>query len=165
MNISLPKLSTCLSFNNQAEQAARFYTSVFPDSKVGNITYYNSGGYQQHQQIEGTVLTVSFNLSGNEFMGLNGGPVFKFNEAISLVIQCANQTEVDYYWEKLCDGGDEGQCGWLKDRFGVSWQVVPVCLHEMLSCGIPAKAAAVTRTFLEMKKLEIAMLEEAFANN
>src|SRR5690554_1668467 len=122
-----PAIAPCLWFDSQAEEAARFYCSVFPDSKITTITYYPQVGQEVHGRSEGSVLTVEFELNGNPFTALNGGPVFKFNEAVSLQVYCDTQEEIDYYWEKLGEGGDPKaqQCGWLKDRYGLSWQVVP----------------------------------------
>lgn len=134
----MKKIIPCLWFDHQAEEAANFYTSIFKNSKIGNISRYGKEGYEIHKREAGTVLTIDFELEGQRFTGLNGGPVFKFNEAISFVVQCNTQKEVDYYWEKLSEGGDEKaqQCGWLKDKYGVSWQIVPDVLGELV--GDPA---------------------------
>jgi predicted 3-demethylubiquinone-9 3-methyltransferase (glyoxalase superfamily) len=150
------KITPCLWFDNQAEEAARFYTSVFPRSEISNITRYGKEGYEIHGMEAGSVLTVSYTLDGNPFIALNGGPVFKFNEAVSFQVLCKNQEEIDYYWDKLTEGGEEGQCGWLKDRFGVSWQVVPAILPELLNN--PEKSEKVTKAFLQMKKFDIKKL-------
>jgi predicted 3-demethylubiquinone-9 3-methyltransferase (glyoxalase superfamily) len=156
-------ISNCLWFDKQGQQAAEFYVSVFPDSSIGEITYYSNVGQETHGQPAGTVMTVIFNLDGQEFMALNGGPHFKFNEAMSLMIACNNQEEVDYYWNQLtADGGEEGPCGWLKDKFGVSWQVNPVILNEMLRDPDKSKVERVTEAFLKMKKFDIAKLQQAF---
>lgn len=149
----------CLWFDSQAEEAANFYTSVFPDSRIENISRYGKEGYEVHGKEAGSVMTVSFYLNGNPFLALNGGPVFKFNEAISFQVLCKDQSEIDHYWEKLTEGGEEGQCGWLKDRFGVSWQVVPSILSKLLSD--PKKAGRVTSVFLQMKKFDIESLLKA----
>jgi predicted 3-demethylubiquinone-9 3-methyltransferase (glyoxalase superfamily) len=123
----IQRITPCLWFDDQAEEAVKFYTSVFRNSRVGNVTRYGTAGYDQHKRPPGSVMTVDFELDGQAFTALNGGPVFKFNEAISLQVNCETQEEIDYYWDKLSEGGDEEaqQCGWLKDKYGVSWQVVP----------------------------------------
>jgi predicted 3-demethylubiquinone-9 3-methyltransferase (glyoxalase superfamily) len=128
------KITPCLWFDNQAEEAAEFYTSTFPNSKIGNISRYGEAGQEVHGKPAGTVMTVAFELYGQKFTALNGGPIFKFNEAVSLQVDCETQEEVNYYWEKLSEGGDEKaqQCGWLKDKYGLSWQIVPRILAEIL---------------------------------
>ncbi|MGP2436168.1 VOC family protein [Streptomyces sp. JW3] len=154
--------TTCLWFDDQAEEAAHYYVSVFKDSdsRVGEITHYPEGG---HRPV-GTVLTVDFTANGQKFVGLNGGPQFKFTEAISFQITCENQEEVDHYSERLTeDGGELGPCGWVKDRFGVSWQVVPSRLLEMFSGPDRAAAARANKAMESMRKLDIAALERAFA--
>jgi predicted 3-demethylubiquinone-9 3-methyltransferase (glyoxalase superfamily) len=160
----MKKITPCLWFDNQAEEAANFYTSIFKNSKIGNISRYGKEGYEIHKREAGTVLTIDFELEGQRFTGLNGGPVFKFNEAISFVVQCNTQKEVDYYWEKLSEGGDEKaqQCGWLKDKYGVSWQIVPVVLGEMLQDKDPEKSGRVMKSMLQMKKLDIEELKRAY---
>lgn len=159
------RISPCLWFDDQAEAAAAFYTAIFKNSKVGNVSRYGEAGREVHGRPPGSVLTVAFELDGQSFTALNGGPVFKFNEAISLQVNCATQEEVDYYWEKLSAGGDDTaqQCGWLKDRFGVSWQIVPAVLVEMISDPDPAKAGRAMEAMLKMKKLDIAGLKRAYA--
>jgi predicted 3-demethylubiquinone-9 3-methyltransferase (glyoxalase superfamily) len=160
----MQKITPCLWFDNQAEEAANFYTSIFKKSKIGNISRYGKEGYDIHGREAGTVLTIDFEIEGQRFTCLNGGPVFKFNEAISFVVQCKTQKEVDYYWEKLSEGGDEGtqQCGWLKDKYGVSWQIVPVVLGEMLQDKDPEKSGRVMKSMLQMKKLDIEELKRAY---
>lgn len=153
------KITPFLWFNNQAEEAATFYTSVFKNAKVGNITRYGEAGPQP----AGDVMTVSFEIEGMEFTALNGGPEFNFTEAISFAVSCASQEEVDDLWEKLTDGGEEGPCGWLKDRFGVSWQIVPTVLGELLSDPDPAKAQRVAEALYKMKKIDIQTLKQAYA--
>jgi predicted 3-demethylubiquinone-9 3-methyltransferase (glyoxalase superfamily) len=153
------KIIPCLWFDNQAEEAARFYTSVFKNSKIENISRYGKEGYEIHGQKEGTALTVSFQINGNPFTALNGGPLFKFNESVSFQVFCENQEEIDYYWNKLSEGGEEGQCGWLKDKFGLSWQVVPSILTQLMTD--PVKAGRVTLAFLQMKKFDIEKLLKA----
>ncbi|HYN44907.1 MAG TPA: VOC family protein [Candidatus Limnocylindrales bacterium] len=160
----MQKITPCLWFDDQAEEAAKFYTSIFKNSKIGNISRYGKEGYEIHGREAGTVLTVDFELEGQKFTGLNGGPVFKFNEAISFVVNCETQKEVDHYWEKLSEGGDEKaqQCGWLKDRYGVSWQIVPTILGEMLQDKDPVKSERVMKSLLQMKKLDIEKLKRAY---
>ena len=150
------QITPCLWFDNQAEEAANFYTTVFKNSKIEHISYYGKEGFEIHGQPEGTVLTVDFQINGQFFVALNGGPVFKFNEAVSFQVFCENQEEIDYYWDKFVAEGEEGECGWLKDKFGVSWQIVPSILPELLKD--PAKSEKVTAAFLQMKKFEIAKL-------
>ncbi len=160
----MQKITPCLWFDNQAEEAAKFYTSIFKKSKIGNISRYGKEGYEIHGREERTVLTVDFEIEGQSFTGLNGGPVFKFNEAISFVVNCKTQKEVDYYWEKLSEGGDERaqQCGWLKDKYGVSWQIVPDVLGEMLQDKDQNKSERVMKSLLQMKKLDIEELKRAY---
>ena len=155
-------LTTCLWFDTEAEQAATFYTSVFDDSRLGNITRYSKEGRDIHGKEAGSVMSVAFQLAGQSFVALNGGPHFKFDEAVSFQIYCESQDEVDYLWSKLSAGGKEGPCGWLKDRFGLSWQVVPVALLEMLMDPDPRKPARVMKAFLQMKKFDIAALKRAY---
>jgi predicted 3-demethylubiquinone-9 3-methyltransferase (glyoxalase superfamily) len=159
------KIVPCLWFDDQAEEAARFYTSIFPKSKIGNITRYGREGFEIHGRSEGSVMTVEFELDGQTFTALNGGPVFRFNEAISLQVDCETQAEVDRFWEKLSEGGDESaqQCGWLKDRYGLSWQIVPAILRRMLQDPDAAKSGSVMKALLKMKKLDIARLKQAYA--
>jgi predicted 3-demethylubiquinone-9 3-methyltransferase (glyoxalase superfamily) len=153
------KMTVCLWFDNQAEDAARFYTSVFSNSAIDNISYYNKEGHEIHGREKGSVMTVAFTLDGQPFTALNGGPLFKFNESVSFQVFCESQEEIDYYWTKLTEGGEEGQCGWLKDKFGVSWQVIPVVLSQLMSD--PERAERVTKVFMKMKKLDIAKIMEA----
>ncbi len=156
----MSKITPFLWFDADAEDAASFYTSVFPNSRIVTTTHYGAGGPRP----EGMVMTVAFELDGNPFVALNGGPNFSFSEAVSFVINCEDQAEVDDYWEKLSsDGGEEGPCGWLKDRFGLSWQVVPTALPTLLAQPDPEKAARVYAAMMEMKKLDIARLEAAAA--
>lgn len=153
----MQKITPFLWFDNQAEEAMKFYTSVFKNSKVGNVTRYGEAGPGP----AGSVLTASFELEGMEFTALNGGPQFKFTEAISLHIACESQDEVDYYWGKFSDGGQVQQCGWIKDRFGLCWQVVPTILGKLLGDPDRAKANRVMQAMLQMKKLDIAKLQQA----
>jgi predicted 3-demethylubiquinone-9 3-methyltransferase (glyoxalase superfamily) len=154
--------TTCLWFDDQAEEAAHYYVSVFKNSGIGDVTHYTEGAPRP----AGTVMTVDFTANGQKFVALNGGPEFKFNEAISFQILCASQEEIDYYWTKLTEGGGEpGPCGWLKDKYGVSWQVVPGRLLELVSDPDPEKAARATKAMLSMGKLDIAALEKAYAGD
>jgi predicted 3-demethylubiquinone-9 3-methyltransferase (glyoxalase superfamily) len=149
--------TTCLWFDGQAEEAASYYASIFEDSKIGNIGRYTEAGPGE----PGSVLAVEFELNGQKFVGLNGGPEFKFNEAISFQIHCKDQDEVDYYWDKLTEEGEESVCGWLKDKYGVSWQVIPDGLIEMVSDPDPEKAKRATEAMLSMRKLDIATIARA----
>ena len=156
----MSKITTCLWFDGQAEAAASFYASLFPNSKVGKVTRFPEGTPGQ----PGTVMTVEFELDGVQFVGLNGGPEFKFTEAVSFQIDCKDQAEVDRYWNALlADGGEESVCGWLKDRFGLSWQVVPSVLPKLMGDPDRAKANRVTAAMMQMKKLDVAQLEAAAA--
>jgi predicted 3-demethylubiquinone-9 3-methyltransferase (glyoxalase superfamily) len=160
-------ITPCLWFDNEAEEAARFYTSIFKNSKIGHIARYGEAGYEFHQKPPGSVMTIEFELNRQPFTGLNGGPLFKFNEAISFQLLCENQQEVDYYWDKLSEGGDKNaqQCGWLKDKFGLSWQIVPTALIEMLKDKDARKSQAVMTAMLQMRKIDIAKLKEAYDQN
>ncbi|MRG47167.1 VOC family protein [Chitinophaga sp. SYP-B3965] len=162
--LSNQKITSNLWFNKEAEEAVNYYLSIFKDGKIGRKTYYTAEGFEFHGMAEGTVLTMEFILEGQEFVALNGGPHFKFNEAISFIVNCKDQKEVDYYWEKLGEGGDEKaqMCGWLKDKFGVSWQIVPTVLTDMMQDPDATKVAKVTKAVFQMKKLDIAELEKAF---
>ncbi len=152
-------ITPCLWFDNQAEEAAKFYTSVFKNSKIGIVSRYGKEGFEFHHKPEGTAMVVSFTINGQEFTALNGGPQFKFSEAISFQVFCDSQEEIDYYWEKLSEGGKEDQCGWLKDKFGLSWQIIPSILPKLMSD--PKRAGRVTQAFLQMKKFDIKKLEQA----
>ena len=157
-------ITPCLWFDSQAEEAARFYTGIFKNSKIGKISRYTEAGREVHGQPAGKVLTVEFELNGQPFTALNGGLQFKFNEAISFQIMCRDQEEVDYYWNKLGQGGDPNaqQCGWVKDKYGLSWQVVPTVLVELLGDPDREKSGRAMEAMLKMKKLDIAELERAF---
>jgi predicted 3-demethylubiquinone-9 3-methyltransferase (glyoxalase superfamily) len=157
------RISPCLWFDSEAEQAAQFYTGVFKNSRIVTITRYGKAGFETHHQPPGSVMTVLFELEGEEFTALNGGPLFKFSEAISFQVKCETQMEIDYYWEKLSAGGDPKaqQCGWLKDKFGLSWQVIPAMMADLFKDENSAKAARVMEAMLPMKKLDIAQLEKA----
>jgi predicted 3-demethylubiquinone-9 3-methyltransferase (glyoxalase superfamily) len=158
------KLAPCLWFDHQAEEAARYYTGIFKNSKIGRISRYGEVGREIHGRPPGSVMTVEFELEGQKFTALNGGPVFTFNEAVSLQIICETQQEVDYYWDRLTKGGDEKaqQCGWLKDKYGLSWQVVPAVLPELMSDPDQEKSDRVMEALLPMKKLDIDQLKRAF---
>lgn len=157
----MQKIIPCLWFDNNAEEAVKFYTSVFKQSKIGKIVYYGEAGHEIHKRPAGSVLTLEFELNGHTFTALNGGPVFQFNEAISLQVMCDSQEEIDYYWEKLSAGGDKNaqQCGWLKDQFGVSWQIIPQILGELMSDS--TRSERVMEALLQMKKIDITMLKNA----
>jgi predicted 3-demethylubiquinone-9 3-methyltransferase (glyoxalase superfamily) len=156
------KITPCLWFDSQAEEAAKFYVSIFENSEIKEISRYGKAGFEIHQRPEGSVMTISFRLGETDFTALNGGPQFKFSEAISLQIFCDTQDEVDYFWSKLSEGGEEGPCGWLKDKFGLSWQVVPSRLSEMLRDPNSKKVERVTAAFLQMKKFDLAALDRAY---
>lgn len=164
---AVQKIAPCLWFDNQAEEAAKFYVSLFKNSGIGTITRYGKEGFAVHGRPEGSVMTVNFRLEGQEFTALNGGPHFEFTEAISFVVRCETQAEVDWYWDKLGEGGDERarQCGWLKDKYGVSWQIVPVALFELMSGADSRKSGRVMRAMLQMKKLDLAALRRAYEEN
>jgi predicted 3-demethylubiquinone-9 3-methyltransferase (glyoxalase superfamily) len=153
----MQKITPFLWFNDQAEEAMNFYASVFKDSQAGTVNHYGEGAPMP----AGTVMTASFKLLGLEFTALNGGPQYKFTEAVSFVINCDDQAEVDYYWDKLTEGGEEGQCGWLKDRFGLSWQVVPSGLAELLSDPDPGRAQRALTCMLKMTKLDLNAMKAA----
>lgn len=158
----MQRISPFLWFDDKAEEAASFYTSIFKNSKIVNIARYGEAGAEVSGRPKGTVMTVTFQLEGQEFVALNGGPEFKFTEAISFVVNCQTQEEVDEYWEKFSEGGQEVQCGWLKDKFGLSWQIVPTILGEMLNDPDPKKAERVKKAMLQMKKIDIKGLKRAY---
>ena len=160
----MQKITPFLWFDSQAEEAANFYVSVFNNAKVVNIARYGEAGAEVSGRAKGSVMTVTFELEGQEFVALNGGPVFAFNPAISFVVNCATQEEVDALWAKLSAGGDEKaqQCGWLQDKYGLSWQIVPRVLEEMLRDKDPAKSERVMNAMLQMKKIDIAALKQAY---
>jgi predicted 3-demethylubiquinone-9 3-methyltransferase (glyoxalase superfamily) len=159
------RIAPCLWFDNQAEEAARFYTGIFKNSRIVKISRYGKAGQEIHGRQPGSVMTIAFELDGQPFTALNGGPVFKFNEAISLQVNCETQEELDHYWSKLSAGGDEKeqQCGWLKDKFGVSWQIVPSILPELVGDSNQEKADKTMTALLQMKKLDIGALKRAHA--
>jgi predicted 3-demethylubiquinone-9 3-methyltransferase (glyoxalase superfamily) len=155
--MNMQKIKPFLWYNGDAEEAMNLYVSTFKNSKVDNLSYYPEGSSMP----AGTLMMASFVLEGQEFMVLNGGPEFKFTEALSLFVTCENQAEVDWYWSQLSSGGEEGQCGWLKDKFGVSWQIVPTALGELMGVSDPAKAQRVMQAMLQMRKIDVAGLQRA----
>ena len=158
------KINTFLWFDTQAEEAANFYVSLFKNSSVKNVTRYPSEGEEVTGRPPGTVMTVTFVLDGQEFVALNGGPQFKFNEAISLVVNCETQEEVDHFWEKLTEGGAEVECGWLKDKYGLAWQIVPRILPQLLNDPNPEKAKRAMQAMMQMSKIDVQKLKEAVAS-
>jgi predicted 3-demethylubiquinone-9 3-methyltransferase (glyoxalase superfamily) len=160
---NIQKIAPCLWFDDRAQAAAEFYTGIFPNSKIVNISHYGEAGKEIHGKPAGSVLTVVFELDGQTFTALNGGSTFKFNGAISFQVDCQDQAEVDYYWEKLASGGDETaqQCGWLQDRYGVSWQIIPRILVELLNDPDPEKSQKAMTAMLQMKKIDIDELKRA----
>jgi predicted 3-demethylubiquinone-9 3-methyltransferase (glyoxalase superfamily) len=161
---NIQKITPFMWFDKQADEAAKFYVSIFKNSKIGEVTKYGKEGYEFHKMEEGTVMTVNFDIEGQKFVALNGGPMFKFNEAISFQVLCETQEEVDHYWEKLSEGGDvkAQQCGWLKDKYGVSWQIVPTILSKMIKDEDTKKSQRVIKAMLQMHKLDIKTLYEAY---
>ncbi len=153
-----------LWFDTRAEEAARYYTSIFPSSAIGSIMRYGKAGHEIHGMEEGTVMTVAFTLDGQDFLALNGGPVFQFSEAVSFIVNCDTQEEADYYWDKLSAGGDPDaqQCGWLKDKFGVSWQVIPVEFNDLMEKAEGEKAELLMEAMLQMKKLDVNELRKVY---
>ena len=158
------KITPCMWFDNEAEEAARFYTGIFKNSKIAQISRYGEAGREVHGRPAGSVMVVAFELDGQEFTSLNGGPLFKFTEAISFQVNCETQEEVDYYWDNLSEGGDKKaqRCGWLKDQFGLSWQVVPLVLRELVGDPDSAKSQRTMAAMMKMKKIDIATLERAY---
>ena len=163
MSMTAHGITPCLWFDTQAEEAAKFYASVFKDTKIGKISRYGKEGVEVHGKQPGTVMTVAFEIAGQKFLALNGGPHFKFNEAVSFQVHCETQEEIDYFWSRLAEGGEEGPCGWLKDKFGLSWQVIPTALPQMLMDENSDKAQRVMRSMLQMRKIDLAALKRAQA--
>lgn len=163
MEITVPKITPCLWFDTQAEEAAQLYVSIFENSRIVAISRYSEAGFHIHKKPPGSVMTVTFEIAGQTFVALNGGPNFKFNEAISLQIRCETQEEIDYFWNKLTVNGQAGPCGWLKDKYGVSWQVVPATLPQMLMDPDSQKSERVTTALLQMTKFDVAELKRAYA--
>jgi predicted 3-demethylubiquinone-9 3-methyltransferase (glyoxalase superfamily) len=166
MNV-IQKITPCLWFDDQAEEAVGFYTAIFRNSRIVHVARYGEAGREIHGKPAGTVMVVAFELEGQAFTALNGGPMFKFNEAISFQVDCETQGEVDYYWGKLSGGGDEKaqQCGWLKDKYGASWQIVPRALVEMINDPDPVRSQRVMAAMLKMKKIDIATLRRAYSGS
>ena len=158
----MQQITPFLWFNDNAEEAVKFYTSIFKKSKIGKIARYDEAGEKVAGRPAGSVMTIEFEIEGQDFIALNGGPHFKFNEAVSFVVSCKTQTEVDYYWNKLSAGGKEVQCGWLTDKFGLSWQIVPTILGELMSDKDPVKSQRVMEAMLKMVKLDIEDLKQAY---
>jgi len=158
----MQKITPCLWFDSQAEEAAKYYVSIFKNSKIGNITRYGDAGAEVSGRPKGSVMTVTFEIEGQEFMALNGGPHFTFSEAISLMVKCMTQKEIDEMWEKLSRGGEEGPCGWLKDKYGLSWQIVSPEWDEMLQDKDVKKSEKVMKAFLQMTKPDIKTLRQAY---
>ena len=163
MQVTAPTITPCLWFDTQAEDAAKFYASVFKDTKIGKTSRFGKEGFEVHGKKAGTVMTVEFEIGGQKFVALNGGPHFKFNEAVSFQIHCDTQQEIDYFWKKLTEGGEESRCGWLKDKFGLSWQVVPRALPQMLMDENSERAQRVMRSMLQMRKIDLDALKQAQA--
>jgi len=160
----MTKIMSCLWFDDNADEAANFYASIFKGFRRGRTAYYTEAGFENHGRPTGSIMTIEFELLGHSFLAINGGPVFKFNEAHSIVIGCENQEEIDYYWSRLtANGGEEGPCGWLKDRFGLSWQVTPLALGDMLVDPDKIKVARLTDAYMQMKKFDLKALKAAFA--
>ena len=160
--MALQKITPNLWFDDRAEEAAHYYASIFPSSRVGTISHYGEAGAQASGRPKGSVMTVEFELDGQRFLGLNGGPVFKFDEAVSFIVECETQEEIDHYWDNLSAGGEEGPCGWLKDKFGLSWQITPKLIRTALADPDPAKFDRVMAEVLQMKKLDLATLRRAY---
>ncbi len=163
MKMSAKMILPCLWFDTQAEQAANHYASIFMNAKVGRIGRYGNEGKEIHGKDAGAVMTVEFEIEGQKFVALNGGPHFKFDEAVSFQVHCETQAEIDYFWNKLSEGGSEGPCGWLKDKFGLSWQIVPTILGKLMTDKDPARSNRVLQALMQMKKLDIAALKKAYA--
>ena len=163
MELTAKKITPCLWFDTQAEEAAKFYAFVFKNSKLGKVSRYGKEGFEVHGKKAGTVMTVEFELEGQKFLALNGGPHFKFNEAVSFQVHCETQQDIDHFWSELAKEGEEGPCGWLKDKFGLSWQVIPKALPEMLMDGNSETAQRVMRSMLQMRKIDLAALRRAQA--
>jgi predicted 3-demethylubiquinone-9 3-methyltransferase (glyoxalase superfamily) len=162
MPIIAQRITPCLWFDTQAEDAANTYVAIFKNSRIVRLSRYGKEGHEVHGREAGSVMTVEFEIEGQRFVALNGGPHFKFNEAVSFQVHCETQEEIDDYWGKLTEGGEEGPCGWLKDRYGVSWQIVPAVLPDMLMDRDPEKSGRVTKAFLQMRKFDIEELERAY---
>jgi len=163
MSTLKPVIAPCLWFDSEAEPAAKFYTSVFPNSRIRKISHYTDTGYDVHGKAAGSVLTVEFELDGQTFTALNGGPQFKFSESVSFQVFCDTQDDIDYYWRALSTDGREGVCGWLTDRYGLSWQIVPTVLPDMLTAADRARVDRVLKALMGMSKCDLAKLQQAYA--
>jgi predicted 3-demethylubiquinone-9 3-methyltransferase (glyoxalase superfamily) len=163
MKVSGP-ITPCLWFNTEAEEAAKFYVSIFENSKMGTVSYYSSEGQDIHGKKQGSVMVAEFEINGQKFTALNGGPQFKFSEAVSFQVPCESQKEIDYFSAKLTEGGEQGPCGWVKDKFGLSWQIFPAVMTKMLSDPDRKKVDRVTKAFMQMKKFDLAAIERAYAD-
>ena len=162
MRKKISRITPNLWFNDKAEQAVKFYLSIFKNSRIKNVTRYGEEGAKISGRVKGTVMTISFELDGQEFIALNGGPIFTFSPSISFIVNCKSQDEVDDYWMRLSEGGEPGQCGWLKDRYGVSWQIVPIALGKMLQIKDHARYEKVMNALLQMTKIDLNLLERAY---
>jgi len=162
MPIAKQKITPCLWFDTEAEEAARFYCSIFKNSKLGRISRYGKAGQEVHHKEPGSVMVAEFELDGQPFVALNGGPHFKFTEAVSFQVHCDTQDEIDHFWGKLAEDGEEGHCGWLKDKFGLSWQIVPTVLAQLMTAADGKKSERVMSAFLKMKKFDVAALQRAY---
>jgi predicted 3-demethylubiquinone-9 3-methyltransferase (glyoxalase superfamily) len=160
----MSQITPCLRFDSNAEEAAKFYTSIFKNSKIGNVSRYGEEGSEVHGKPAGTVLTIEFELNGQAYIALNGGPIFQFTEAVSFMVNCETQEELDYYWDNLSAGGDPKaqQCGWLKDKYGLSWQIVPASLSKWMQDKDPARTGRVMKALMQMTKLDINKLQQAY---
>lgn len=157
------KITPCLWFDTEAEEAAKFYTSIFDNSRIKRVARYGKAGREVHRKEPGSVMVVEFDINGQSFLALNGGPQFKFNEAVSFQVMCDTQQEIDYFWSKLTQGGQEGPCGWLKDRYGVSWQVVPSVVPQMMTDASSGRSDRAMDALMQMKKPDLATLQRAYA--
>lgn len=165
MAVKSTTIAPCLWFDSEAEDAANFYCSVFDNSRITYVSHYGEEGREIHGRPEGSVMAVRFELDGQKFTAMNGGPLFKFDQAVSFQIECGDQGEIDYYWARLTSGGEEGPCGWLKDKFGLSWQVVPTVLYQLLADPDYAASQRVMKAFMQMTKYDIAALQQAYAGD
>jgi len=159
---TLNRIAPCLWFDTEAEEAARFYCSIFPNSKINSISHYGKEGFETHKRPEGSVMFVTFTLDGQKLGALNGGPLFKFSEAISLMVYCKDQAEIDHYWDRLSEGGAPNVCGWLKDKFGLSWQIVAADFEKMIESSDPARRDRVMKVVMGMRKPVLADLQRAY---
>ena len=159
------EMNICLCYDDQAEEAVRFYTSIFADSETGQISRFGKEGFEYHGKPEGTTMSVPFSLNGMKFIAMNGGPLFRFNESVSIVVYCETQDEIDHYWNRLSEGGTEQACGWLKDKYGLSWQIVPSVLPGLLAAADPVKRERVLKVAFQMTRFDLATLKEGYDSN